>query len=136
MPVVCCELSVSPESGVQKKILSLIRNTRDYSRTLGERKTRDSYTSKVREYDLTFDICLCPCVKQVNSYSDINFTPELCQCSQKIPLNMIDLKFLFDQIEKRLKYIGPVNVPETRLNISRIDRKEHEKDPNREYEIN
>ena len=125
------------ESRVQKKILSLIRNTRDFSRTLGERKTRDSYTSKVCEYDLTFDIFLCPCVKQVNSYSDINITRELCQCSQKIPLIMIDLKFLFDQIGKRLKYIGPVNVPESRLNNSRMNRKEHEKDrSNRKYEIN
>ena len=125
------------ESGVQKKILSLIRNTRDFSRTSGERKTRDSCTSKVCEYDLTFDICLCPCFKQVNSYSDINFTREMCQCSPKIPLNTIDLKFHFDQIGKRLKYIGPVNVPETRLNISRMNRKEHEKDrSDREFEIN
>ena len=61
----------------------------------------------------------------------------MCQCSPKIPLNTIDLKFHFDQIGKRLKYIGPVNVPETRLNISRMNRKEHEKDrSDREFEIN
>ena len=52
-------------------------------------------------------------------------------------LNMIDLKFYFDQFGKRLKYIGPVNVPETRLDISRMDKKEHEKDrTDREFEIN
>ena len=46
----------------------------------------------------------------------------MCQSSPKISLNMI--QFYFNQIGRRLKYIGPVNVPETRLNISRMDRLE------------
>ena len=73
------------ESGFQKNILSLIHNTRDFSRTSGERNTRYSYTSKVWKYDFTFNICVCPCFKQVDSYSNTNFTREMCQCSPKIP---------------------------------------------------
>ena len=52
----------------------------------------------------------------------------MCQCSPKIPINMIDLNLYFDQFGKRSKYIGPVNVSETRLNISRMEWKAQEKD--------
>ena len=46
------------------------------------------------------------------SDSGINFDREMCQCHPKIPMNMIDLNFYFDQTGQRLKHIDPVNVSE------------------------